>query len=79
MQGSEVYEVKLTTLYVVSPVASVSLIGSDIHHFVFTVYILNYLVYFAISEDVGRKIPTVRQTCYTCPSHCVRLSFRVYC
>ena len=38
MKGSEVYEVKLTTLYVVSPVASISLlIGSDVHHFVFTV------------------------------------------
>ena len=31
---------KLTTLNVVSPVASISLlIGSDVHHFVFTVYI----------------------------------------
>ena len=39
MKGSEVYEVKLTTLNVVSPVASISLlIGSDVHHFVFTVW-----------------------------------------
>ena len=39
MKGSEVWEVKLTILNVVSPVASISLlIGSDVHHFVFTVY-----------------------------------------
>ena len=43
MKGSAVHymkdsEVKLTTLNVVRPVASMSLlIGSDVHHFVFTV------------------------------------------
>ena len=36
---------KLTTLNVVSPVASISLlIGSDVHHFVFTVYIMIALI-----------------------------------
>ena len=40
MKGSEVKEVKLTTLNMVSPVASISLlIGSDVHNFIFTVYI----------------------------------------
>ena len=44
MKGSEVYEMKLTTLNVVSPVASISLlIGSDVHHFVFTVYFLPHV------------------------------------
>ena len=34
---------KLTTLNVVSPVASISLlIGSDVHHFVFTVWVITY-------------------------------------
>ena len=38
MKGSEVQEVRLIILYVVSPVASISLlIGSDVHHFVFKV------------------------------------------
>ena len=38
-EGSEVWAVKFTTLNVVSPMASISLlIGSDAHHFIFTVY-----------------------------------------
>ena len=42
---------KLTTLNVVSPVASISLlIGSDVHHFVFTVLYL-YNIYMDSNTD----------------------------
>ena len=43
---------KLTTLNVVSPVASISLlIGSDVHHFVFTVHIYIYMyIYIYVCE-----------------------------
>ena len=39
MKGREVLKVKLTTLYMVSPVASSLLIGSDVHLLVFTVIV----------------------------------------
>ena len=52
MKGSEVSEVKLTTLNVVSPVASISLlIGSDAHHFVFTVQLGETLVLHIVGRD----------------------------